>query len=143
MLKISGNTAYSARKWAELAEEEPKSLPEQRRDRRYDLEVPVRVIPASWAGALKALSKDFSAHGVYLVLNQELELGSMADMEITLPPDWPGRACETVFCLGKVKRLEPRNTDGRIGLGAELTDFDFIQILKAMPNYSYKLWMVS
>lgn len=114
----------------------------QRKDRRYKLEVPVRVKPTAPSKAeIEASSKDISAHGIYLVLSEELELGSELNLEITLPAELTGGENIKVICSGKVTRLEPRGIDRKFGIGAEIQNCDFSQINKALTNYSYKSWL--
>jgi hypothetical protein len=139
---ISSKKRGSASEKGELVEDEAEIGPGRRRAHRYKLEAPVRVKPeASSAPAIEASCKDVSAHGMYLLLSEDLELGSELELEITLPPEWPGRESSKVLCHGKVTRLEPRNADGKIGIGAEITNLNFSEITKSLPGYSYKSWL--
>jgi hypothetical protein len=101
---------------------------EQRRHRRYNLAFPVRVKSKTsdiTAPAIETSSKDISAHGIYLVLSEDLALGSELDLEITLPAELAGGKSVKLRCRGKVARLEPRNAEGKIGVGAVFQDYEF------------------
>lgn len=101
---------------------------EQRKHRRYNLAFPVRVQSKSRdtaAPPIETSTKDISAHGIYLVLSEGLEMGSELDLEITLPAELAGGKSVKLRCHGKVTRLEPRNAEGKIGVGAVIQDYEF------------------
>jgi c-di-GMP-binding flagellar brake protein YcgR len=101
---------------------------EQRKHRRYNLSFPVRVKPKSKdiaAPPIETSTKDISARGIYLVLSEELELGSELELEITLPAELAGGKSVKLRCRGKVARLEPKNAEGKVGVGAVIQDYEF------------------
>ena len=110
-----------------------RSASEQRKHRRYNLAFPVRVRPktrATTAPTIETSTKDISAHGIYLVLSEGLEMGSELDLEITLPGELAGGKSVKLRCRGKVVRLEPKNAEGKIGVGAVLQDCEFFHEAK-------------
>ena len=103
---------------------------EQRKHRRYNLAFPVRVQPkarANTAPPIETSTKDISAHGIYMVISEDLEIGSELELEITLPAELAGGKSVKLRCRGKVARLEPRNAEGKIGVGAIIQDYEFFQ----------------
>jgi hypothetical protein len=106
---------------------------EQRKHRRYNLALPVRVqskARATTAPPIETATKDISTHGIYLVLSEDLEMGSELDLEITLPAELAGGKSVKLRCRGTVARLEPRNAEGKIGVGAVLQDYEFFHEAK-------------
>jgi PilZ domain-containing protein len=99
--------------------------------RRYRLALPVRIKPKSRSGpVIETSSKDLSARGIYLVLSENLELGSELDLEITLPEEISGGNIVKLRCRGKVARLEPRDAEGKIGVGAVIQSYKFFHEAK-------------
>lgn len=106
---------------------------EQRKYRRYYLSFPVRVQPKSkisTAPPIETSTKDISAHGIYLVVSEDLEMGSELDLEITLPAELAGGKIVKLRCTGKVARLEPKNAEGKIGVGAVIQYYEFFHEAK-------------
>ena len=103
---------------------------EQRKHRRYKLSFPVRVRPRTRdaaAPAVETSTKDISAHGIYLVVSEDLEMGSELDLEITLPAELAGGKVVKLRCRRKVARLEPKNAEGKVGVGAVIQAYEFFQ----------------
>ena len=110
-----------------------QSEAEQRKHRRYNLAFPVRVQSKSRATAappIETSTRDISARGIYLVLSEGLEMGPELDMEITLPAELAGGKSVKLRCRGKVARLEPKNNEGKIGVGAVIHDYEFFHEAK-------------
>ena len=106
---------------------------EQRKHRRFNLAFPIRVKRKSQdpsAPAIETSTRDISARGIYLVISEDLEMGSELDLEITLPAELAGGKSVKLRCRGKVARLEPRNAEGKIGVGAVIQDYEFLQDIK-------------
>lgn len=103
---------------------------EQRKHRRYSLAFPVRVKPRTQDGTaptIETSTKDISAHGIYLVISEDLEMGSELDLEITLPTELAGGKIVKLRCRGKISRLERKNAEGKVGVGAVIQDYEFFQ----------------
>ena len=107
--------------------------PEQRKHRRYNLAFPVRVQPktsATTAPPIETSTKDISTRGLHLVLSGDMEIESELDLEITLPAELAGGKSVKLRCRGKVARLEPKNNEGKIGVGAVIHDYEFFHEAK-------------
>lgn len=99
---------------------------EQRKFRRYNLSLPVRVWSKSRASHVVAAStRDISARGIYLVLSQEFELGTDLELEITLPLKLAGGHVSLIRCRGKLSRIERIAPEGKIGIGTTIDYFEF------------------
>ena len=106
---------------------------EQRKHRRYNLSFPVRVKPKGkdiTTPPIETSTKDISARGIYLVLTEDLQMGSELELEITLPAELAGGKSVKLRCRGKVARLEPKNAEGKIGVGAVIQDYEFFHEAK-------------
>ncbi len=101
---------------------------EQRKHRRYNLSLPVRVrSKARAAPPLETATKDISAEGIYFTLSQELELGAELELEIALPSELPSGQKVRVRCCGKIARVERMDSTGKIGVGATIESFWFVR----------------
>ena len=103
---------------------------EHRKYRRYNLTLPVRVKSRTSeidAPAIETSTTNLSAHGIYLLISEDLEMDSALDLEITLPAELTGGNSVKLRCRGKVVRLEPKNAAGKFGVGAVIQDYSFIR----------------
>lgn len=101
---------------------------ERRRYHRYLLSLPVRVRSKAKAGELVETStKDISAHGIYIFLPEELELGSELELDIKLPVEISGMKDVRVHCRSKIARLDRKLEEGRVGVGAVIEHYEFVQ----------------
>ncbi len=104
---------------------------EQRKHRRFSLSLPVLVSPvrgkAKEARTIDASTKDISAQGIYLVLSQEVEIGSRLELEVTLPLGISGGKPVRIRCQAKIARVEPADSEGKIGVGARIDHYEFLR----------------
>ena len=103
---------------------------EQRKHRRYHLELPVHVrLTARKANQQKHLetsSRDISAHGVFLILPEKLTPGTEMEFDIQLPKEIAGAPNVRVRCRARIARLERAQADGQFGVGARIERYEFI-----------------
>lgn len=105
---------------------------EQRKHRRYNLPFPVLVRSKDRGEPpIETSSKDISASGIFLVLSEEFALGTELEMEVTLPAELTGGKSVQLRCRGKIIRMEHMNSEGKIGVGASITRYEFIRKDKA------------
>ena len=102
---------------------------EQRKHRRYNLSLPVRVRSKTPAAPLiETATRDISAQGIYFALSEGVELGSELELEIALPPELCQGKTVQVRCRGKIARVERANSHGRIGVAVTIKHYEFVRI---------------
>ena len=106
---------------------------EQRKHRRYHLELPVQVRLARannrklhQTSQMETSSRDISAHGVYLVLPEKLTPGTEMEFDIQLPKEIAGAPNVHVRCRARIARLERIQNDGQFGVGVRIERYEFI-----------------
>jgi hypothetical protein len=106
-------------------------MTERRSTRRYDLSLPIIVrVPAERAlDSQQGKTRDISTRGLYFVVDQNLESGSLLDLTLTLPAEITHGSEVFVRALGKVVRVERRMEDGstRMGVAAVIERYDIIR----------------
>lgn len=104
---------------------------ERRTSRRYDLSLPIviRLSTEKTIDAQRGKTRDISTHGLYFVMDQELQAGSKLDLTLTLPAEVTHGAEVFVRAQGKVVRVEPRIEDGntRKGVAAVIERYDIVR----------------
>jgi hypothetical protein len=103
---------------------------ERRTARRYDLSLPVVIrIPADKDSAShNGKTRDISTHGVYFLVDSELEQGAELDLTMTLPAEVTGGTEVFIRATGKVVRVEksPGETK-RLGVAAVIERYDIVR----------------
>lgn len=106
-------------------------ITERRTSRRYDLSLPIiiRVSTEKAIDSQRGKTRDISTHGLYFVMDQELQAGSKLDLTLTLPAEVTHGAEVFVRAQGKVVRVEPRMEDGntRKGVAAVIERYDIVR----------------
>ena len=87
----------------------------QERAQRMAVEFPVK-----WAQG-QGVSRDISATGMYFVMDQDCQPGSMIDLNIEL--DTPAGAL-TLQCQGEVRRVQQH--DGKTGIAIHFTKQEIV-----------------
>lgn len=77
----------------------------------------------------KSKTRDISTHGLYFVIDEDLEAGSNLDITLTLPAEVTQGVEVFVRILGKVVRVEQRVEDGdsRLGVAAIIQRYDIVR----------------
>lgn len=106
-------------------------MTERRTTRRYDLSLPiiVRMAAEKLSAQQACKTRDISTRGLYFVIDQDLEAGSVLELTLTLPPDVTRGTEVFVHASGRVIRVEPRIEDGnaRKGIAAVIERYDIIR----------------
>src|SRR6266576_3580385 len=114
-----------------LPEWEDEGMTERRVARRYDLSLPIIVrVPAERAlDSQQGKTRDISTRGLYFVVDQNLESGSLLDLTMTLPAEITHGSEVFVRAMGKVVRVERRMEDGsaRMGVAAVIERYDIVR----------------
>jgi len=101
--------------------------PEKREYRRFSLVMPADVRgPKRSRKSFEAVTRDISGAGVYLLLPEELRLGSRREWRIVLPPELCGGRRVEVRCRGKVVRAERLAGQGHVGVAARAQHYQFV-----------------
>lgn len=102
---------------------------EQRRTRRFSLELPLSITRAGAERVTVAgLTKNISSSGVLFTANREPDLGGPIEYIITLYPESPQLVC--LRCVGKVVRAERTFASpdpGAYQVAATLERYEFVR----------------
>jgi hypothetical protein len=107
-------------------------MTERRSARRYDLSLPVQVIPP---GTQKGVphpgqTRDISTRGVYFVIHdKELAAGAALDFTLTLPPEITGGSQVHIRAHGHIIRVDkkPGNGLSELGVAAVIERYDILR----------------
>ena len=104
---------------------------ESRRNRRYDMSLPV-VVQAKGRSAtpVETSTRDVSAGGLYFTFAEPLEPGSELECEVLLPAAFGYKEAVRVRCRGKVVRVERPEKAGRIGVAGTIERYEFVKVGK-------------
>ena len=108
---------------------------EQRRFRRYAVQFPCVISPKERSkkaakSGIRVETKDVSKGGLYFVASADWKVGTVIECVIELPLQVFGGQRTAIRCRGKIARLVPE-TEGRIGVGATIDTFQFVQLGKS------------
>jgi hypothetical protein len=105
-----------------------KAQSEQRRTRRFAMQLPVTVkLPKGDVDSVAAQTKDVSARGVFFYLDSDVKEGSNIEFVLTLPPEITLTESIKVKCTGKVVRVD-QGTGSQVGIAAAIDQYDLITV---------------
>jgi hypothetical protein len=102
--------------------------PEQRRDPRAKLALPLRLCEVAHERqdfAVTLVTRNISSTGVFFLCPRELEAGSAIELEVALVNRPMGRGSVRMTTLAHVVRVEPAATPGWYGIAATFDDVEF------------------
>jgi len=100
---------------------------EQRRSQRFQLSLPVTVVRGNRGDLNKtAETRNVSSTGVYFLLAEAVEPGSLLEFVITLPEEVSMTGPVRLLCKGKVTRVEPQE-DASTGVAATIERYEFLR----------------
>lgn len=106
-------------------------MEERRTARRYDLTLPIsiRFAAEKLLARQEGRTRDISTHGLYFVIDKDLDAGSELDITLTLPAEITHGADVYVRAQGKVVRVERRLEEGepRMGVAAVIDRYEIIR----------------
>jgi hypothetical protein len=105
--------------------ENVKSNPDRRSRNRVPARLPVKIRPSPVHSELAAETRDISTNGVYLYTQSELEVGSMLELVLILPPELMSIGKSWVCCHARIMHVE-QGTDNRFGVAAEIQRVDIL-----------------
>jgi len=114
----SSQGAYRLRSASE-AQVERRALP------RFPLQLPVEIRSAGIMGPLTTITRDVSAAGLYVYMEDGLKAGDFIEFTMVLPPELTQTTDIHVFCKAKVLRVEPAQ-GSRIGVAAAISHYEFL-----------------
>ncbi|HET7209925.1 MAG TPA: PilZ domain-containing protein [Terriglobales bacterium] len=101
--------------------------PEKRATRRFALRLPVSVSnDAEGTHEQAAQTRDVSARGICFYLDEAIATGSAIEFTLTLPPEITLTEAIRVRCKGKVVRVDPGGTAGKIAVAAIIDEYEFL-----------------
>jgi len=96
---------------------------EQRSMRRFAMQLPVEVKNGS--SEVVAITRDVSAKGIFLFLDQEVSPGTPIEFTLMLPPEVTMTQAIRVRCTGIVVRVE-RDHRGKFGVATLVHHYRFL-----------------
>lgn len=98
----------------------------ERRAARFVLEEPVT---AQWSNGgiheSAGITRDVSRLGIFFYSDCAPDLHTAMELLLTFPAEVTGGQPRTVFCKGRVVRVEPPSHDGgKVGIAVEFESFD-------------------
>lgn len=109
------------------------SVPDQRRSKRFALQLPVELIRAASTPITRIeTTKNLSSGGVLFTSDSQMDVGEPIEYCIVLPSGQKSGEDVRLRCLGKVVRLELAATDGespskRFAVAATVERYEFIR----------------
>src|SRR6202790_2971311 len=106
-------------------------MTERRTARRYDLSLPViiRIPIEEEITSRNGKTRDISTRGLYFTIDQELGTGAELDITLTLPPEVTRGSEVFIRAMGKVVRVDksPENGNSRVGVAAVIERYEIIR----------------
>ena len=100
---------------------------EQRRSQRFELSLPLTLIRGGRGEVSRTgETRNLSSCGVYFVVPETLELGSLLEFIVTLPAEISIVGPVRLLCKGKVTRVEQKD-DSLIGVAATIERYEFLR----------------
>jgi c-di-GMP-binding flagellar brake protein YcgR len=101
---------------------------ERRKYRRYDLSIEVQVKPNKRAAsAVRTVTRDISARGVYFDFPENMQPGSDLEFELNLPPELAAGKTVRIHCRGKIVRVETAASGGPMRVAASIESYEFLR----------------
>jgi PilZ domain-containing protein len=99
---------------------------ERREARRFNMNLPMRVMPREGKGhELNAQTRDLSYRGLYFLAEADFKVGNEIDFVITLPQQVTQSGDVNIRCQGEIVRVEATE-NGRIGIAAKIARYEFL-----------------
>ncbi len=105
----------------------PYYTKEQRRSRRFQLALPLTLLRGS-RGEINRTgeTRNLSSTGVYFVVGEPVELGSLLEFTVTLPDEISLTGPVRLLCRGKVIRIEQQE-QAQVGVAATIERYEFVR----------------
>jgi PilZ domain len=104
---------------------------ERREARRFNMTLPLRVLPRNSKGSeLAAHTRDVSYRGLYFLADGKFDIGGEIDFVITLPEQVTQSGDVNIRCQGQIVRVEPTE-NGRVGIAAKIERYEFLPAANA------------
>src|SRR5712692_3981448 len=105
----------------------PYYTKEQRRSQRFQLALPLTLVRGS-RGEINRIgeTRNLSSTGVYFVVGEAVELGSLLEFIVTLPDEIALAGSVRLVCKGKVTRVEQQERS-QVGVAATIERYEFVR----------------
>src|SRR5262249_40426863 len=105
----------------------PYYTKEQRRSQRFQLALPLMLVRGSRGEINRSgETRNLSSTGVYFVVGEAVELGSLLEFFVTLPGELSLAGSVRLFCRGKVTRVELQG-QSQVGVAATIERYEFVR----------------
>jgi hypothetical protein len=106
-------------------------MSERRTARRYDLALPViiRVPVEKNTSSRNGKTRDISTRGLYFTIDEDLGTGAELDITLTLPSEVTRGSEVFIRAMGKVVRVDKaaENSSSRVGVAAVIERYEIIR----------------
>lgn len=100
---------------------------EQRRSQRFQLTLTMTLVRGGGGEISKVgETRNVSSTGVYFVVGETIELGSLLEFVITLPDEISMAGPVRLLCKGKVTRVEQQE-ESLVGVAATIERYEFLR----------------
>ena len=103
-------------------------MADSRTGTRFPVHLPIKVLGTSAAKTeLEGTTENISGAGVYIWVDQALEVNSRVEFEITIPG--PAIAADqdvVLHCVGRVVRSDSQSSD-KSGVACVIDEYDFVR----------------
>ncbi|OLC85965.1 MAG: hypothetical protein AUI53_03035 [Acidobacteria bacterium 13_1_40CM_2_60_7] len=99
-------------------------ISDRREARRFNMALPLRLIPDGSGRELSAETRDVSYRGLYFLADGTFDIGSEIDFVITLPQRVTRSDDVHIRCSGHIVRVEEQS--GRMGVAAKIDRYEFL-----------------
>ena len=108
-----------------MAEAREYLVKDQRRSKRFQLTLPLTLIRGSRGEIHKVgETRNLSSNGVYFVINEPIELGSILEFIVTMPDEISLAGPVRLLCKGKVTRVEQKE-EAIVGVASTIERYEF------------------
>ena len=106
-------------------------MDDSRTGKRFPVHLPIKLLgstppTAAAAAEQKSTTENISAAGVYLRVDEPLEVNSRVEFEITLPASEIGASEDVILhCVGRVVRTDQQSSEK--GIACLIDEYDFVR----------------
>ena len=112
--------------------------PEKRHARRFELALPVMLMPASKKKSPRTIqTRDISSTGVLLHCDEDVLPGTAMELVVTMPEHVTQATPVRLRCMGHVVRVH-RGQRNRLGVAVKIDRYEFVRFQEKSPKATRK-----
>ncbi|MEE8201838.1 MAG: PilZ domain-containing protein [Candidatus Acidoferrales bacterium] len=101
----------------------------RRKAQRFPLPLPLEIKFQESSGEVQqpATIRDISATGIYFLFDRDLPPDSKVEFYVRLELEGAPGGSVLLHCVGSIVRIEHRDAEGRVGVGARIDHYRFLR----------------